>query len=231
MERYKISNRAHSAAGAPRRMSDYTTHPEIGGRVLAPRATRFLLVSELTPRILDDVERFQACGVVSFQPEFGRPVEVNVPALRTRLGFTAAMALSTQEGASRIRGLTVEAIFVDEAAFTKERAGVPSADSVVPAEPAPAAIEEEAPEEPPPETPKEDTKTLADSLLEDVPRDDGEPAVKVFTAEELSGFTTAKLDEILISVFGHDPKQIYKIGNKSKKISYILERQAGTATE
>lgn len=253
-ERFKIRNRAHEPSGAARRLAGFTTHPELGGRVLAPRATRFVLVSELTTRLLDDVEKYQACGVVSFQAEFGRPVEVDVPTLRTRLGLAAALAPqeTTQESAPRIRGLTAEAIFVDEIAFAEESTGAPSVDPVIPAESAPAVVEkakkerpekkdkeekkdvepeEKAPEEAPPETPEEGTATLADSFLEDVPRDVEEPAVKVFTEEELSALTGAKLDEILVGTFKHDPKQLYKIGNKAKKVEHILALQAGTATE
>jgi hypothetical protein len=254
-ERFKIRNRAHEPSGAAKRLAGFTTHPELGGRVLAPRATRFVLVSELTARLLDDVEKYQACGVVSFQAEFGRPVEVDVPTLRTRLDLAAALALpeTTQESAPRYPGISAEVLLVDEIAFAEEGTGAPSADPVAPTEPAPAAVEKEktekkekkdkeegkkgaepeekSPEEAPPETPEEGTATLADSFLEDVPRDVEEPAVKVFTEEELSALTGAKLDEILVGTFKHDPKQLYKIGNKAKKVEHILALQAGTATE
>lgn len=257
-ERFKIRNRAHESSGAAKRLAGFTTHPELGGRVLAPRATRFVLVSELTARLLDDVEKYQACGVVSFQAEFGRPVEVDVPALRTRLGLVAAPALpeAASERAPRYPGISAEVLFGDEIAFAEEGAGAPSADPVVPAEPVPAAVEktekkeaepeekeEEKKEDAEPEeenkdeekkdaeTPAEGTATLADSFLEDVPRDAEEPAVKVFTEEELSALTGAKLDEILVGTFKHDPKQLYKIGNKAKKVERILTLQAGTATE
>lgn len=249
-ERFKIRNRAHEPSGAAKRLAGFTTHPELGGRVLAPRATRFVLSSELTARLLDDVEKYQACGVVSFQAEFGRPVEVDVPALRTRLGLSAALALPEP---TPPRGVPAVAIFVDELPHFEVGADTDDAAPPAPAPPAPEKKEkapkdekpekvreekedkeekkDAEPEEAPPETPEEGTATLADSFLEDVPRDAEEPAVKVFTEEELSALTGAKLDEILVGTFKHDPKQLYKIGNKAKKVEHILALQAGTATE
>lgn len=230
-QRYKIRNRAYEPAPG-KTLKGFTTHPEIGGRVLPPRATRFLLRSEITERILDDVDKYVASGAISFQAEFGRPVEVDTAGLRVALGFHGVAPALTPTPRPELRGRTVEAMYVDELAHFEpvpESSGQAQAEHMEALVAAQKVLAEEhlvpidvvmagvdVPE-----------KSLADLILDEVaPTPPAHVMVVAHTAETLAEKKGPELDEILVGTFGQDPKQLYKIGNKGKKVERILELQA-----
>lgn len=242
-DRFKLRNTSQDPAFPKKGLAGFTLRPEVGGRVLAPRAVRLLARAEITAALLADVDRLRALGLVSFTREIGPAVEVDTSALRAELGIAVPPPPDVP-----VRGLMTDVIMVDELAhFEPEPVEAPAETPLRGGELqaehmealVEAAAEEAIGEEPVAETPVEEVHTdvspdIVDELLAGTPPVEEEAVAvekKLFTEEELSEMGTKDIDKILVETFSADPKQLYKIGSKPKKIAEILKLQATPAGE
>lgn len=255
MPRFKIRNCSQDRRPRNRLVSGFTIRPEVGGRVLAPGAVRYISLDEITARVLDDIDRYRDMGVVSFTREFGRPTEVDTAALREQLGIKApepvvlterlekdleAMQVATQAMAPLEvvqKGVDLHWSEIDtngDGDSLKDSGPVAEAlrgqtqDAVYVDEAPPAAVVEEIERAPEPEESVDPDAQIsrADDLLDPEPEPTPDPdAPKVRTEAELTALKSAELDEILVGELGFDSKKLYTIGKKAEKVAKILELQ------
>jgi hypothetical protein len=175
--------------------------PFIGGKPLPPGATRVLVLSDLTPVVLSEIEALVAVGCVEFLAVGRAGPSVDFAAVRKELGQLVVAPVATAVATEVVTEVVTEI------------AAAPTA--VAPVEPAPAEPETPiAASEPAVEAaPEEPAVTVASS----------EPAAaKVWTREELEALKLTDLRDIVSAQGGK-----WASKNKAVLVDDILTAQGG----
>lgn len=208
MSRFLLRNTVRDpkfAALRKKNESKVFLRPFIGGKPLPPAATRILVLSDLNPTIISEIEALVAIGNVEFLAVGRQGPAIDFKALRQSLGQVSTPVVTSVE-------TTVAAEDVTEVVTAPPVFTPPAAP-----EPAPPVLEAPtAAPEPAPEAVSEEPAATEATPVEEAPIE------KVWTREELEAAKLVDLRDVLIALGGKPAGK-----NKATVVDEILAAQGG----